>query len=483
MLQTADYAITGTGGISSILATIRERAIQAQNTTLTSQDKQNIQQEIEDLIDELDDVATTTEFNTKKLLNGELGATLTSSDSGLAGYATDRISSDSYHFTDILGATKHLYDADNAPPSGTTDITGSDYDYSKTLGTTATFTLDGANATADGDFEVVFSSSTAFDVYNNSTGGVVTASGTTGGTEFSVNGMGGITIAADGTNDDGYKYNFSLTNGNNTLTSVEEGGNRGLSANTSLAGTSWGGSDAMMNSYFDIKFQFDSGTLKYAAFDPPDGNRMGSWVASGDKFEAYESSKLDGSEFNFTSADAGVGDTWRVQFANYDSLQSAGGTIVVGNADSSFSVSYSGTDRLSDIVSSINANGGNIATGSLDTSTGSSILNIEAVEYGEEARLSMYDSSGNFVSTLGLTEEADTGLDASLKYNGQEHTSSTGYFYNVADDIVFEVANGADISSGYVSVSNKSVTQATNINGPDGMSMFIRDLSAQGGLG
>ncbi len=206
-------------------------------------------------------------------------------------------------------------------------------------------------------------------------------------------------------------------------------------------------------------------------------------MASGDKFEAYESSKLDGSEFNFTSADAGVGDTWRVQFANYDSLQSAGGTIVVGNADSSFSVSYSGTDRLSDIVSSINANGGNIATGSLDTSTGSSILNIEAVEYGEEARLSMYDSSGNFVSTLGLTEEADTGLDASLKYNGQEHTSSTGYFYNVADDIVFEVANGADISSGYVSVSNKSVTQATNINGPDGMSMFIRDLSAQGGLG
>ncbi len=132
MLQTADYAITGTGGISSILATIRERAIQAQNTTLTSQDKQNIQQEIEDLIDELDDVATTTEFNTKKLLNGELGATLTSSDSGLAGYATDRISSDSYHFTDILGATKHLYDADNAP-SGTTDITGSDYDYSKNI--------------------------------------------------------------------------------------------------------------------------------------------------------------------------------------------------------------------------------------------------------------------------------------------------------------------------------------------------------------
>jgi len=473
MIQTADNAINGAGGISSILASIREKAVQANNTTLTSQDKQNLQQEIEDLVDEIDRIASSTEFNTKKLLNGEMGAKLISSNNGIAGYATKPVDSGSYHFTDILGATQHNYQAGNAP-AGTTDITGSDYDYAKSLGTTGTFTLDGAAADADGDFEVIFNSTNAFDVYNNATG-ILTASGTVG-TEFTVNGM-GITIGSDGTYKDGYKYNFSLTNASNTLTSVE-GGNRGVSGNTSLTGATWG-TDAMMNSYFDIKFQYDSGTLKYAAYDP-DGTRMGSWVASGSKFTAYDSSKLNGSSFTFTSADAGVGDDWRVQFANYSGLQSAGGTVVIGNADSSFSVSYTGSDRLSDVVSSINANGGGVATASLDTSTGSSILNITAEEYGDAPRLSMSDSSGNFVSTLGLAEEAGTGTNATMKYNGQTQESTSGYFYDIADNLVFEVANDAEVAAGYVSVSDTSVSQATNINGPDGVSLFIRDLTAQG---
>ncbi|PLX70609.1 MAG: hypothetical protein C0602_03625 [Denitrovibrio sp.] len=401
LLQTADSAISGSGGISNILQSIRERAISAQNSTLTSQDKQNLQQEVEDLIDELNSVIANTEFNTKKLLNGEMGAKVTGTDSGLAGYVTDTVDSASYHFENIVGATQHVYDADNAP-SGTTDITGSDYDYTESLGTTGTITLDGTNASADGNFEVVFSSGTAFDVYNNSTG-VVTASGSVD-SEFTVNSV-GITIESDGTFADGYKLNFSLTNGNNTLTTVEDG-NRGLSANTSITNAEWG-SDAMMNSYFDIKFQFDSGTLKYAAYDP-DGNRMGSWVASGSEFTAYDSSKLDGSTFTFTSADAGTGDTCRVQFANYTGLQSAGGTIVVSNATDSFSVSYTGEDKLSDVVASINSNGGGVASAELDTSSGSSILNIKAEDYGKEARISMYDSTGDFVSTLGLTEDTAT---------------------------------------------------------------------------
>jgi len=475
MLQTADYAITGSGGISSILTTIREKVVQADNSSLTSADKADLQQEIEDLIDEIDDIATGTEFNTKKLLNGELGAKLTSSNSGLAGYATDFIDSNSYHFTDIAGATKHEYRAGNAP-AATTDITGSDYDYSKTLGTTGAFTLDGTNSDAAGDYEVVFTSSTEFNVYNNSTG-VLTASGTAG-SQFTLNSM-GITIGSDGTYAEGYKYNFSTSNGANTLSNLEEG-NRGLSANTSLTASEWG-SDSMMNSYFDIKFQFDSGSLKYAAYDP-DGNRMGSWVDSGSQFEAYESSKLNGSTFTFTSADAGLGDTWHVQFANYDSLQSAGGTVSIGNADASFSVSYTGEDRLSDVVSSINANGDGVATASLDTSSGSDILKLTASDHGEEARLSVSDSSGNFVTATGLSETSGTGTDATLKYNGQEQKSSSGYFYDIADDVVFEVANDAEIDSGYVSVSDTSVTQATNVNGPNGVSIFVRDLTA-GGLG
>lgn len=470
LLQTADNAISGIGGISTILQSLREKTVEAQNTSLTSQDKANLQQEVEDLIDELDRVASSTEFNTKKLLNGETGAKLTSSDSGLAGYATGAVGSSSYYFTDILGATRHELDAGTAP-TGTASTAGSDYDYTASLGTTGTFTLSGS-ATIDGSFDMVFTSGTNFSVYNNSTG-VITAAGSVG-TQFTVNGL-GITIGSDGTYKTDYKYNFSLSAGNTALVSAEEG-NRGTG--TAISGASWG-SDAMLNSYFDIQFQYDGGSMKYAAFDQ-DGNRMGSWVASGSKFTAYDSSQLNGSSFTFSATNAGVGDIWRVQFANYDSLQSAGGTLVVSNADSSFSVSYTGADRLSDIVSQINENGAGIATAELDTSTGSSILKIYAADYGEEPRLSTYDSTGNLVSALGLAEKSGTGTDASLKYNSKAYTSADGYFYNVADNVVFEAANDADISSGYVSVSDTSLSQAMNANGPDGITIFIRDLTAQG---
>lgn len=473
MLQTADEAVSGMGGITTILSSIREKVIEAGNSTLTSQDKANIQQEIEDLTDELDKVAKNTEFNTMKLLNGEMGAKVTSSDSGLAGYVTDSVDSASYYFTDIAGATQHVYEAGNVP-SPTVDTTGADYDYTKSLGTSGSVTLDGAAATSNGNFDLVFTNSTDFNVYNNDTG-VITASGSVG-TEFSMDGV-GITIGSDGTYASGYKYNFSLSAGNTALINADAG-NRGVSAGTSLTNANWG-TDAMLNSHFDIKFQYDSGTLKYAAFDE-DGNRMGSWAASGSEFTAYDSSQLNGSSFTFTSADAGVGDTWRAQFSEYGSLQSAGGTIVVGNADSSFSVSYTGQDRMSDIVSAINAAGDGVATASLDTSTGSSILKITAVDYGEEARLSAYDSSGNFVSATGLAEDATTGSDASLTYNGRTYSSPTGYFRNIADNVVFEVANDSDINSGYVNVADTTYSQSTNNYGSSDLAVFIRDMTAQG---
>lgn len=473
MLQTADYAISGSGGIAGIIQAVREKTVQAQNSALTSQDRQNLQEEIEDLVDELDDIATSTEFNTKKLLNGEMGAKLTSSDSALAGYATDIVSSGSFHFTDILGATRHELQAASAP-SGTADITGADYDYSASAGTSGSVTLDGGTAGSDGDYEVVFTGSSDFDVYNNSTG-TVTASGSAG-TEFTLDGV-GITFGSDGDYAEGYKYNFSLSAGNTALINAEEG-NRGLSGNTSLASADWG-SDAMINSYFDIKFQYDGGALKYAAFDS-EGSRMGSWVESGEEFSAYSSSKLNGSTFTFTSADAGIGDTWRVQFANYDSVQSSGGTLTIGNSEGSFSVSYTGDDRLSDIVSAVNSNGSGVAEAELDDSGGSSILTVTAEEYGERFRLSITDTSGNLSSALGMAETENSGRDASLLYSSAEHTSETGYFYDIGENLVIEVADDADVSSGYVSVSDTSVSQATNINGPDGVTYFIRDLTAQG---
>lgn len=69
MIQTAEGAMNTQ---HSILQRMRELSVQASNSTLTDADKQNIQEEMGQLIDEVDRIAGTTEFNNIKLLNGEV---------------------------------------------------------------------------------------------------------------------------------------------------------------------------------------------------------------------------------------------------------------------------------------------------------------------------------------------------------------------------------------------------------------------------
>ncbi|MEW6447584.1 MAG: flagellin [Bacillota bacterium] len=69
LIQTAEGALNET---HSILQRLRELAVQGANDTLTTDDRKAIQQEIDSLLAEIDRIATTTEFNTKKLLNGDV---------------------------------------------------------------------------------------------------------------------------------------------------------------------------------------------------------------------------------------------------------------------------------------------------------------------------------------------------------------------------------------------------------------------------
>ena len=69
LLQTAEGALNET---HSILQRMRELAVQAANDTNTSADRSQIQQEVAQLITEIDRIATNTEFNTQKLLNGSI---------------------------------------------------------------------------------------------------------------------------------------------------------------------------------------------------------------------------------------------------------------------------------------------------------------------------------------------------------------------------------------------------------------------------
>ncbi len=70
LIQTAEGALNET---HSILQRMRELAVQSANDTNTASDRAELQKEVAQLKDEIDRISSTTEFNTKKLLNGNIG--------------------------------------------------------------------------------------------------------------------------------------------------------------------------------------------------------------------------------------------------------------------------------------------------------------------------------------------------------------------------------------------------------------------------
>lgn len=88
MIQTAEGALNET---QSILQRIRELATQSANDTLTSNDRLEIQKEVIQLRDEIDRISRSTEFNTKKLLDGSQTALISSNSSAVNGLVTGSI--------------------------------------------------------------------------------------------------------------------------------------------------------------------------------------------------------------------------------------------------------------------------------------------------------------------------------------------------------------------------------------------------------
>jgi len=71
LAQTAEGALSEAG---NILQRIRELAVQSANATNSASDRQALQAEVGQLVSELDRIATSTEFNGQKLLDGTFGA-------------------------------------------------------------------------------------------------------------------------------------------------------------------------------------------------------------------------------------------------------------------------------------------------------------------------------------------------------------------------------------------------------------------------
>lgn len=75
LIQTAEGALNET---HSILQRMRELAVQSSSDTNTNTDRAELQKEMNQLIAEIDRISDTTEFNTQKLLNGNLKGVTTS---------------------------------------------------------------------------------------------------------------------------------------------------------------------------------------------------------------------------------------------------------------------------------------------------------------------------------------------------------------------------------------------------------------------
>ncbi|AZO96777.1 flagellin [Halocella sp. SP3-1] len=129
MIQTAEGALDETG---EILQRMRELAVQASNDTNTDDDRAEIQKEIDQLIEEIDRIASDTEFNTKKLLNGSMAATaeISSNASGAEGVELKDVDLESGDYTVDIANVATAIDVSS-------DTTGLSANVAATTGDTA----------------------------------------------------------------------------------------------------------------------------------------------------------------------------------------------------------------------------------------------------------------------------------------------------------------------------------------------------------
>lgn len=125
VIQTAEGALSEVGAMAQRM---RELAVQASNGTNTQSDRLAIQKEVDQLNAEIQRIADTTEFNTKKLLNGDIDRKTYSSDTAAELVAlSDSVGVGSYTVRVGVAPTKTNVVAHNtfsAGEAGTISING-----------------------------------------------------------------------------------------------------------------------------------------------------------------------------------------------------------------------------------------------------------------------------------------------------------------------------------------------------------------------
>jgi len=153
LIQTAEGALNET---HSILQRMRELSVQGATDTNTAQDRSNIQDEMTQLTKEIDRIASTTQFNTKNLLDGSMGKAVNASVANITSNTALRVTDAS---TAVAATTQFdaLLDSNgNSLGIGATDkITvsyvkdGTTKEYTLTAGTLTLAALGTTNGTDD----------------------------------------------------------------------------------------------------------------------------------------------------------------------------------------------------------------------------------------------------------------------------------------------------------------------------------------------
>ena len=190
MLQTAEGAM---GSMTSMVQRIRELAVQAGDPAYTSNDRAMLQLEVDQLKEEIDRVSSSTEFNTKKLLNGDAAAIWSASNDDIEAIIKGAPVEGNYKITyDVDPGQNSVYKSNimrlgegemsyNIDTNGTS-ITKFDNIQGMLRGSDMTVTVKGTAAT------------TAEAVVNGGTGGMAAAAA------FNATGFTGASAAATGGN-------------------------------------------------------------------------------------------------------------------------------------------------------------------------------------------------------------------------------------------------------------------------------------------
>ncbi|BAI81471.1 flagellin domain protein [Deferribacter desulfuricans SSM1] len=110
MLQTAEG---GLQEIQSIVQRMRELAVQAANGTYTANDRAELQKEVDQLKSEINRISASTEFNTKKLLNGDASALWSASSNKLEAIIKGKVAEGEYSVSVTSSAGKnYIYKTD-----------------------------------------------------------------------------------------------------------------------------------------------------------------------------------------------------------------------------------------------------------------------------------------------------------------------------------------------------------------------------------